>query len=265
MLSDTHTHTYFSPDSHTEPEDNVKKAVENGQKYIAFTDHFDHGIKCGKLDYNFDTAKRTAEIEKLRELYGDKITILNGIETGHQPSEEVKAVNQKKLAEYDFDYVIGSTHVIEGLDPYERVFFEGKTMTEAYTILLETLIANAKFWDGYDTVGHFDYTTRYAPYENRTMRYRDFPDLIDEFLKTIIAKNVAFEFNTKTATRVEPDPDIWKRYKELGGELITIGSDAHKPELVGLAFDQYGGFLKSCGFEYTFVFVGRKPVAEKID
>ncbi len=265
MLSDTHTHTYFSPDSKSNPVDNILRAIENGQKYIAFTDHFDHGIKCGKTDYNFDTEKRSAEIENLRDIYGKRITILNGIETGQQPFENIRDFNAKKLAEYDFDCVIGSTHVIQGLDPYERVFFEGKTMEAAYTILLETLIANAKFWDNYDTVGHFDYSTRYAPYENRTLRYRDFPDLIDEFLKTVIAKNLALEFNTKTAGRVEPDPDIWVRYRELGGELITIGSDAHRPELVGDQFDRFGGFLKSCGFKYTFVFSGRKPVAEKID
>ena len=265
MLSDTHTHTYFSPDSKSNPASNIIKAIENGQKYIAFTDHYDHGVKCGKTDYNFDTAKRTEEIENLKEIYGKKITILNGIETGHQPFENIRESNAKKLSEYDFDYVIGSTHIIEGSDPYEKIFFEGKTMEEAYTILLRTLIANAKLWDNYDTVGHFDYSTRYAPYENRTLRYRDFPDLIDEFLKTVISKNVALEFNTKTAGRVEPDRDIWIRYKELGGELVTIGSDAHKPELVGYEFERFGGFLKSCGFTHTFVFKGRKPIAEKID
>lgn len=264
MLSDTHTHTYYSPDSKSDPEDNIKKAIENGQKYIAITDHFDHGMKCGESDYNFDTKKRNAEFDRLKDRYEGKITIITGIETGQQPLRDVKLSNAEKLTEYDFDYVIGSTHVIDGFDPYEKVWFEGKDMNAAYKRLLETLIANALFWDNYDTVGHFDYTTRYAPYENRTLRFKDFPELIDEFLKIIISKNIALELNIKTAARVEPDADIWKRYKELGGELVTIGSDAHKPEFVGLGFEKYAEFLKSCGFKYSFVYLNRKPVAESI-
>ncbi|MCR5694974.1 MAG: histidinol-phosphatase HisJ family protein [Clostridia bacterium] len=265
MLSDTHTHTYYSADSKTDPEENIKKAVENGQKYIVLTDHFDHGLKCGKSDYNFDSLARADEIQRLKDIYASKITVLCGIETGQQPDEAVRKANDDKLGEYGFDYIIGSTHLIHGLDPYEGVYFEGKTMKEAYTELLRELIYNALLYDNYDSVGHFDYTSRYAPYENRTLRYRDFPDLLDAFFKIIISKGKALEFNTKTATRVEPDPDVWKRYRELGGELVTVGSDAHKPELVGLEFRRFGSFLKSCGFDYAFIYRGRKPFAEKTD
>ncbi len=265
MISDTHVHSYFSPDSRSDPEDNIKKAIENGQKNIILTDHYDHGVKCGKSDYNFDTAERNRVIGSLREKYEKQIRIITGIEIGQQPLADIIESGKKKLAEYDYDYVIGSTHLIDGLDPYAQEYFEGKTMKEAYTGLLETLIANANMWDNYDTLGHFDYTTRYAPYENRGLKYKDFPDLIDTLFRTIISKDVALELNTKTASRVSIDPDIWKRYRELGGELVTMGSDAHRPEMVGYMFKEFGELLKECGFDSVYIFINRKPVGEKID
>ena len=264
MHGDTHTHTAFSADCKTNPEDNVRSAIAAGLSSLTFTEHYDFDAPDELHSFDFDVDAYFDTVNSLREKYAGQIRLFAGIEIGQQPHQYVAEATALKMAGRDFDHVIGSTHFIDRLDPYYGGFYKEKTKKQAYDRLLGELLANFKYGYDFDTLGHFDYVTRYGPYEDKTMYYRDHSDLLDELFKYLIREDKALEINTKSGTRVEPDPAILKRYRELGGFLITMGSDAHKPELVGLAFDRFTEYAKSFGFRYCFHYEKRVPVAEPI-
>ena len=117
--------------------------------------------------------------------------------------------------------------------------------------------------DGYDTVGHLDYVLRDIPGKNEGFTYAQYADLIDAMLLTAIRKNKAVELNTKSLVvgmrDSSPGREVFKRYRELGGELVTLGSDAHFPERIGACFDIAGDILKDAGFTYYCVFKNHQP------
>ena len=116
----------------------------------------------------------------------------------------------------------------------------------------------------FDVYGHIDYVVRYGPNKNQFYSYKKFSDIIDEILKKIISTGHGIEINTAgfkyRLGHPNPTEDIIKRYHELGGEIITIGSDGHKPEHLAYDFNKIPALLNSCGFDYYTVFEGRKPV-----
>ena len=115
----------------------------------------------------------------------------------------------------------------------------------------------------FDTYGHIDYIVRYGPNKNRDYSYRKYADIFDEILKQLISREIGMEINTGGYHYGlgEPNPctDIIRRYRELGGEIITIGADAHTPEKIGYAFDKAAQVLTACGFRYYTIFKNRKP------
>ena len=123
--------------------------------------------------------------------------------------------------------------------------------------------------DGFDIMGHYDYVARYAPYPECSIRLKDFPDVMDEILRYLAENGKALEINTKTyqsySGRVpEPDRDILKRFRELGGEMVSFGSDSHDAGQVGFNFARMAEFVKSCGYRYGVHFEKRKPVMCRI-
>ena len=264
MVGDTHTHTSFSADCDTEPEALVRAAVDAGLSSVTITDHYDFDVPYDDRAFDVDLDVYFDVLNGLRLKYRDKIKILTGLEVGQQPLGYVAKESDLKIKDRPFDYIIGSTHFIGRVDPYFGEFYKGLSKQEAYDRLLCEILDNISCGYDFDSIGHFDYVTRYGPYADKTMYYRDHSDLFDEIFKYLIREDKALEINTKSGTRVPGDPDILKRYRELGGFLITLGSDAHKPELVGLAFDRFTELLKSLGFKYCFRFENRKAVAETL-
>jgi histidinol-phosphatase (PHP family) len=122
----------------------------------------------------------------------------------------------------------------------------------------------------FDILGHFDYIARYAPYSKRIIRYKEYSDELDSIFRFMIFNGKALEINTNTY-RVRNghspvlDPDILKRYAQLGGELLTVGSDAHSPERFGEQFEHYMAFARQCGLRYVSYFEKRKPFLLKIE
>ena len=116
--------------------------------------------------------------------------------------------------------------------------------------------------------GHIDYVVRYGPNQNRQYSYGRYKEILDEILRTLIRKNVGIELNTGGYHYGlgEPNPcvNIIRRYRELGGEIITIGADAHTPDKISYAFDKAADVLRECGFSYYAVFKNRRPVFHKL-
>ncbi|KIR02132.1 Histidinol-phosphatase [Lachnospiraceae bacterium TWA4] len=268
MYTDTHVHTVFSSDSSTIVNRQIDKAILLGMKRLYITDHQDFDFPEEKygLAFTFDTSSYFEKLTELKEFYKGKIELLIGVELGLMPHLAGKL--KTYLASYPFDYVIGSTHLIRKIDPYYPEFYEGRSEKEAYLEYFETILENIHTFNEFDSLGHLDYVVRYGPNQNKNYSYLEYRDIIDEILKAIIDKNLALEINTAGIKyglgHAHPHSDIIKRYLELGGEMITLGSDAHKPEHLGYAFLDIKDLLESLNIRYLTNFVKRKPEFIKI-
>lgn len=264
MYADCHIHTEFSGDSETPMKAQLDRAVSLGIEQVCITDHNDFDV-VSDIDFNLDFPGYFREIERLREVYYPKITLLAGVEQGLQ--EHLKNYLDEISRKYPFDFIIGSVHFIDGLDPYYPEYFE-KNGKSSYSRYFETILQCIKEIKSYDSLGHLDYIVRYGADKGLSYSYGEYADQTDEILKTLITDGKALECNTSpfAGGSSEPNPcrDVLVRYRELGGELITIGSDAHSTENIGCGFDRAGDLLKSCGFEYYAVYKNRKPIMHRL-
>lgn len=263
ILWDCHMHTSFSADSDTLMEEMIQSAVNKGLKGICITEHLDPDYPKTPDNISFDLDIRSYRemLESLREKYSDKLDIRFGIEIGLQP--HLQDFFQGLLLVSPFDFVIGSSHVVHGYDPYYPEFFKRKEEEICYREYFESILENLSAFSGMDVYGHIDYIVRYGPNKNCQYSYKKYQDILDEILKTILDKGIGIELNTGGFHYGlgEPNPctDIIRRYRQLGGEIITIGSDAHSTEKIAFAFDKAAAILENCGFQYYTVFKGRKP------
>lgn len=260
---DNHMHTSFSGDSEAAPADMIKEAKAKGLNGITITDHLDYDYlpEPGAFELDPDTYYKTQHALAL-EYSTDSFTILTGLEVGLQKCCVEK--NKVAVASQDFDFIIGSTHVVDGKDPYYDSFWDEGTQTELFLKYYASILENITTFDDFDSVGHLDYIFRYARDEAaRCNTYRPYKFMVDMILDQIIRKDKALEINTGAYRKglLEPNPaiDIIKRYKDLGGKLITIGSDAHEPAHIAYGFDKVAALLKECGFKEYAVYKKRVP------
>ncbi len=268
VRADFHLHSSHSGDSQTPMEQMIERGISLGLTDLCFTEHMD-------LDYPeteggsgniflLNTDSYLYDLIRHKEAYADRIRLHFGVELGLQP--QISGKNSQYVHGCDFDFVIGSSHLVNGRDPYYASFYEGRTEEAAYREYFESILANLKKFTNFDVYGHLDYVVRYGPHKNRDYSYEKYRDVIDEILQTLIDNEKGIELNTGgfIGGLGAPNPclEIVKRYRELGGEIITVGSDAHSPEWVGTHFDLACELLKDCGFRYYCIF--EKRVAEFI-
>lgn len=276
IQADMHMHTWFSTDSEACPCDMADEAVRKGLKTICFTDHFDKDDLEWGEEGIFDVDAYFVEMQKLQEEYAGKLNIRIGIELGLRTY--LKDYYEELTKKYPFDFVIGSVHNVpykkdaEGnilyTDPAAEKLFTDRTDKEAYRLMMETTLENVRTSDCFQTLGHLDYIVRYGKSREKEYSYTDYADIIDEILKLLIEKEKGLEVNSAGLKYglpfAHPHPDVLKRYHELGGEIITIGADAHKPEHIAYDFAKAEEILKSCGFKYYTEFFEQKPVFKQL-
>ena len=276
IQADMHMHTWFSTDSEACPCDMADEAVRKGLKTICFTDHFDKDDLEWGEEGIFDVDVYFVEMQKLQEEYAGKLNIRIGIELGLRTY--LKDYYEELTKKYPFDFVIGSVHNVpykkdaEGnilyTDPAAEKLFTDRTDKEAYRLMMETTLENVRTSDCFQTLGHLDYVVRYGKSREKEYSYTDYEDIIDEILKLLIEKEKGLEVNSAGLKYglpfAHPHPDVLKRYRELGGEIITIGADAHKPEHIAYDFAKAEEILKSCGFKYYTEFFEQKPVFKQL-
>ncbi len=271
ILSDQHIHSTCSGDAHNTLEEMVLSAIDKGLTHICFTEHQDIGypyensdLEPGTFDLNTDSY--LYELLKLRARYEDKIRICFGVEIGMQLSE-VRA-NAIYAKSHEFDLVIASLHVIDGYDPFYKEYYEGKTEEEAYGRYFECMYENLLKFENFDILGHIDYIVRYGPSRDENYKYEQYRDTIDKILTYVIEHEKGIEINTagirKGLKSFHPTMNIIKRYHELGGEVITIGSDAHTVNSIGADFDRAEEALKECGFKYYSIIENRITEYKKL-
>ena len=230
----------------------------------------------GENEGIFDVDAYFVEMQKLQEEYAGKLNIRIGIELGLRTY--LKDYYEELTKKYPFDFVIGSVHNVpykkdvEGnilyTDPAAGKLFTDRTDKEAYRLMMETTLENVRTSDCFQTLGHLDYVVRYGKSREKEYSYTDYADIIDEILKLLIEKEKGLEVNSAGLKYglpfAHPHPDVLKRYRELGGEIITIGADAHKPEHIAYDFAKAEEILKSCGFKYYTEFFEQKPVFKQL-
>lgn len=260
MFWDQHMHCNFSGDSDALPEDMIKAGIAHGLSGICFTDHLDYDYPEEPNIFLLDFDNYFKALSDLREKYADKISVNIGIELGLQP--QAAGQNLAIAEKYSFDFIIGSSHVVNHMDPYYPEFFAERNEDEAYMEYFESVLENINSCVDFDVYGHIDYVVRYGPNKNAFYTYEKFKDIIDEILTQLISKGKGIEVNTGGFKyglgHPNPTEDIIKRYWELGGEIITMGADAHVPEYVAYEFDKTAQIIKNCGFKYYTVFKNRK-------
>ena len=250
MIADRHLHTEFSEDSNEDPKRAIEKAISLGMKDIYITDHYDMDFPDGH--FMFDTGRYFDELEILKESYADRIAVHAGVELGLKP--EIGGRLLEFIEKNPFEYTIGSVHLIDDKDPYYRNEFD-MSDRDFYRRYFEEVLLCLDKCSGFDTLGHLDYVVRYGYKKDKEYSYEDNADLIDEILKRIIASAVALEINTAGLRKglgfAHPYPQILKRYRELGGAKLAMGSDAHSAEDIGSKFDETMDYLKKFSFGYA--------------
>jgi histidinol-phosphatase (PHP family) len=267
-MVDTHNHCEFSFDGkRTTASRSAQSAFDKGLDGIVFTDHYDIYIPeiSGEdmpRPQDFDIAAQQAEIERVNNLLPDSFKVLKGIEIGMNPHSIEQA--RSLLESHSFDQVIASVHYLDDSDPYYGAYFDGRDFKQAYGMYLEAIYEGIRSLGNFDIVGHFDYVARYAPYPQDSIRYTDFRDIFDCLFRYIIDNGKALEINTKSCgskgRATVLDIELLKRYRELGGEAISLGSDSHVPENVADRFNTYAAMLRNAGFRWTSHYEKRQLV-----
>lgn len=244
-------------------------AIRAGAGTLALTNHYElDSVLSGRLqppDYDAEEA----ELLAAREKYAGKLTILRGIELG-QPYASLEE-SERLLRARPYDVVLGSVHILSnGMDFYDYRNLtlsdgEFRAMWEDY---LGLLLKNASV-SPVDVQTHITYPLRYIPAERRERITRLPGEALEQFdpiLRKLVERGIALEINTSTVRRPnahlpEPDPGLvlLKRYRELGGELLSIGSDAHRPADAGAGLREGALLAREAGFRYLTVFRERKP------
>ena len=283
MLADYHVHTEFSNDSIYPMEEVVKDAIALGIKDICFTDHVDYGPYCDWDDprgiqyrpgdegepeqvalTNVDYKKYFSMIEKMREKYREKIAIKAGLEFGVQTHTIPEY--EKLFRSYPFDFIILSIHQAGDQEFWTNEYQSGRTQQEYNEGYYKDLLSVVQNYHSYSVLGHMDLIVRYDSYG--IYPFEKLKPLLTEILKTVIADGKGIEVNTSNhrygLSDMTPSRDILKLYKELGGTIITIGSDSHKKEHLGAYIDWAKEELRKLGYTQFCTFEKMQPIFHEL-
>lgn len=254
--ADYHLHTAFSDDSRAPMEEMVRRALALGLSEICFTEHVDYGVKTV---LNCDYPSYFAALEEMRESYHGQITIRAGIEFGVQ--RETIPQYQADILQYPFDFVILSNHQVGNQEFWNGKFQEGKTQAEFHAAYYQAILDVAEHYQGYCVLGHLDMIKRYDP-------YAPYPDeavlpVIEKILRRAIQDGKGIEVNTSSfqygLQDLTPSETILELYHELGGRVLTIGSDAHSPHRLADHIPEVREILREIGFREFCTFERMQP------
>lgn len=257
ITCDMHTHTGFSDDCCVSMEEMLEGALESGIRTLAVTDHYDPGYPDPEFPFTISFDRYHQALLDATAQYAGRMEILTGLEVGIMEGQFGAA--DEIINGFPYDIIIGSFHCHRGDDLYTYDFtdVDGPAMLEDfYTYMHECL----SVFDNYDVVGHFSILDRYI---GKLYDYGPFEDVIDEILKIMVHKGKGIEINTSsfkygTGTWL-PRESILRRFRDLGGDILTFGSDAHSPQHYRFHFDEAAELARSLGYRYHCIFRQRKP------
>lgn len=235
MFTDYHVHSDFSEDCKCPMEDMVLRGIEMNMDEIAFTEHVDYGMEHAGV-VCCDYPSYFAEFDRLKAKYSPQICLKRGIEFGVQTHTIAQCEAAQKI--YPFDFVILSNHQVNGKEFWNQDFQKGKSQPEIHDAYYNEIYQVVQNYKNYSVLGHLDMIKRYDP-------YGDYPDenimdWAEKILRQVIADGKGIEVNTSCfrygLKDLTPSRAILKLYQQLGGTILTLGSDAHTPEQLGARF-----------------------------
>ena len=257
-MYDYHTHTDFSDDSSSTMDEMIQGAIQKGIKELAITDHYDPDYPDPNYPFEVDFDEYHKALISAEGKYNSRIKIIKGLEIGIQDGptlEKCKAA----ASNFNYDFLIGSFHSFNGADLYTTNYEEmdqDRILPSFYAYVYKCL----KEFEDFDVLGHMNVIDRYLNLE------RDYTEsffIIEDILKLLIDKGKGLEINTSSYRyglkgRNHPTKEILQLYKDLGGEVLTIGSDAHRPSDLMFHFEEGVAFAEQHGFKYFSTFDQRK-------
>ena len=257
-MFDYHMHSAVSFDAKDSGLDMALTCAARGLKEICFTDHIDY---TPEMDMVFDTARYNAEYDGL-EIPG--LLIRRGMEYGLTPDNAAQL--KEDLNRRHFDFVLGSVHLVDGMDVYLEPYWADKTYDEAIRLYLETTLESVRAHEDYDVLGHLTFISKCrANPRHELLRYCDYKTIMDEILLELVRHDKGMELNTSGIDRCGgslPTLDYFQRFHDLGGRIVTVGSDAHDVTRAGQYTHEMVAELKKI-FGYVCTFEDRKPIFHK--
>lgn len=261
-MYDMHTHTGFSDDCDYSAEEMLSAAAQTGLSGIAVTDHYDPGYPDPEFPFIIDFEKYNMYLDAVAEEYAGRLDIIRGLEVGIMDTQLENA--KKAVAAYDYDFIIGSFHCLRQYDlcTIDYPSYDGPSlMKDFYEYMYEML----RVYKSYDVLGHLSIIDRYI---GGIYDLDPCMEIIREIMKMIIDDGKGIEINT---SNFKYDMSVWlprtellATYRELGGEILTIGSDSHEPYRFGDHFDEASELARSLGFKYCCSYHQRKPEFHKL-
>ena len=261
-MYDYHTHTAFSDDCDVSMDEMIQGAIKAGIKELAITDHHDPGYEDPEFPFQLDSISYYNALLKAEEKYKDQITIVKGMEIGIMDTK-LDECNQY-VDQFPYDFIIGSFHCLGKDDLYRYDFsqVDGPSKLEEFYLYVNRCF---KEYKNYDIAGHLTIIDRYI---GKIYDYKPYMDIIEDTLKTIIYDGKGIEINTssfKYGTGIWlPRQEVLSLYRQLGGEILTFGSDSHEPKYFQYHFDEAHELARSLGFKYQCTFRDRKPEFHKL-
>ena len=247
MIFDCHLHTNASPDGKMLPGEAIFEAEKKGLGII-FTEHIDHDAN-GKQIFCVDLNKYPSDYVKYKDenvLIGAEIGLVADGET----AEMCIDLNRGIAANSNYDFILGSVHLTDGIDiGYAPDIFFSRGI-EVYQSHLIYMLDMIKKNDYIDALGHIDYISRYSPFEEENVLYGEYNELYDEILLELVKRDIVLELSTRRINdkrAVKNLVAIYKKYHDFGGRYVTLGSDAHNIDGIGYGFDTAMQFIKEMG------------------
>lgn len=268
MIADCHNHSTQSPDGENTVKEMAQRAVELGIEHYTITDHLEIN-KFYDEEFLYEEPVRESSIlvpQVIREFEG-KLDMHYGVELG-QPLHDMK-LTERMLDSYDYEFIIGSCHMVKGWDDFYYLDYQ---KTDPYYLLglyFDEVLEMAE-WGRFDVLGHLTYPLRYIQGDfGIKIDMSRYENIIEEIFRTLVKNGMGIEINSSGLRQkigvTMPDKHYVSLYKKCGGEIITVGSDAHRASDLGKGIRESIALAKKCGFDKIYYYKNRKPVGVNID
>lgn len=265
-LFDQHLHSRFSFDCKSEPRANVEAAIARGLSGLIFTEHFDtHPRDWAGCIY--DDEAYSAAIAEQRAAFGNAIFVGKGIEVCYQPDRMDFILDF--LSRHRFDMVMLSVHYFGGVPVHRHEHWSDISVGDGTRSYLENVREAMRFCARlhrrqgrvFDVLGHLDVVKRYSFRYRGAIQTSGMEDLIDQILQAALEADVIPEINTSSLRQnvgeTMPNQQVLRRYAELGGQAVSLGSDSHRSDDIGAGFDHAVSMLRTAGPRNAVLFRGR--------
>lgn len=269
FIGDTHTHSACSPDGSYPMGDMAQAAAAAGLTHLCITDHCDLLDLDGNPTPTYDWAPYRAAFQAAQGRLPQGLTLGRGLELG-SAYEDLAAARTVLAGEPELDFVLGSAHNFRSMmgkqDFYNADYSDRDMCILALTDYLDSLALLAELTDCYDSLAHVLYPLRYMHRAGQEVSLADgdLPERLTLVLQRVAQAGKALEVNTWRGRTVAEWSPILRQFKALGGEYVTVGSDAHATADVGKGVREAYALMKDCGFRYVAVYRQRKPTMEVI-